>query len=117
MQINSITNQNFNARLQGDFSKIKDLAIKNGYKFSKARELERKMRGMLPNDCTITAFLPQEGSVTGRVILENWKGSGVDMNVCPVLLDKRNLLVKYFEAAEALAKTDFSKNRGLYTIA
>ena len=117
MQINSINNQNFGARLAGDFSTIKNMAINCGYRFSKAREIERRLTKMLPDDCTITFRVPQEGSVTGRVSVENWKGSGVDMEIRPVFLNRRNILAKYYETAEALATVDFRKNNGIYTIA
>ena len=117
MQISSINNQNFGAILAGDFALIKELAIRNGYRISKARVMQHRLERLLPNDCTISFYKPQEGSVTGRVIVENWKGAGVDMEIRPVLMDKKNILVKYAEAAEALAQTDFRKNNGIHTIA
>ena len=117
MQINSVNNQNFGAKLEGDFALIKEMAIRSGYRISKARALQRRLETLLPNDCTISFYKPQEGSVTGRVLVENWKGSGVDMEIRPVFMNKKNLLVKYAEAADALAKTNFRNNNGIHTIA
>lgn len=116
MQINSIKNQNFGTKIAGDFPIIARKAIMNGFPRDKARMLEHKLKKMLPDDCTMSFFLPREGTVTGKVIVENWKGSGVDMEIRPIFQNRRNLLTKYTETAEALAKTDFQRNNGIYTI-
>ena len=114
--INSVNTNSFGAKLFGDCDEILMSAVKNGFQAKRGRKILKELGRILPDNFTITMRKPQAGSVTGRVIVENEKGNGVDMVVSPVIMDARNVLVKYSEAARLLSRADMSKNRGLYTI-
>ena len=125
MQVNSISRQNFGAKLVGDCAEIMQSAVKNGFQRARAKKMLKGLERMLPDDVVISFKKPQSGSLTGNVKLEvinephffKSDYSGVDMDICPVVMDRRNVLAKYVEAAKLLAQTDFRHNRGVYTIA
>ena len=115
MQISSIRNQNFCAKLCGDYKKIAEKSIQKGLPEETAHEIFSELENDLPEDYIITFKEPQPYSVEGRVFVENSRGSGVDVVVSPVLYNK-DTLFRYAEAAKALAEIDFSRNRGLRSI-
>ena len=124
MQVNSISNNNFGrANLLGDFNKIKNIAIKKGLKADVAENIERKLQALgdeatrkLKEKFNVTFKLPQDCSVTGRVFVENAKGNGFDVAVSPVDMGS-GILNQYAKAAKMLSELDYSKAKGLNSIA
>ena len=124
MQVNSISNHNFGAKVNDIAYDIMDSAIRNGFPRKRAHSMMKSLERMA-DDIRIDFIKPQEGSITGKVILEAankpgiWRSdySGVEMAVSPVVMDKRNVFTKYYEATKLLAETDFRHNNGIYTIA
>ena len=124
MQVNSISSYNFGARINDAAYDIMDSSINNGFSRKRAHAMMKQLE-RLPNDIRIDFIKPQEGSVTGKIILEVankpgvWRSdaSGVEMAVSPVLMHKRNVFPRYMEALKLLLETDYRHNNGIYTIA
>ena len=124
MQVNSISNNNFGASINKAAYEIMDSAIQNGLSKSRATEMMKSLEKMA-DDIRIDFIKPKPGSITGKVYLQVsnkpgvWRSdnSGVEMNISPVVMGKRNVFGKYVEAANLLAQTDFRHNNGIYTIA
>ncbi|MCR4881236.1 MAG: hypothetical protein K6A44_04710 [bacterium] len=124
MQVSAINNQNFGAKMAGDYMEIMTSAIQNGFPRARAKSMLKQLQRMA-DDVVITFKKPQQGSLTGYVSVGApnshgaWRSewSGVDMDIRPVLMDRRNVFAKYVEAAKMLSSADFRHNNGFYTIA